>query len=211
MKVKGARPRQWARRLASRATVPVRRRRYLRGGPRRLEVGSGDHPTEGCFHVDIYPWAPHLEAIAPMWKLPLPDNWAVELRATHSLEHVEPPRLVETLLEWRRVLAPGGFVQVSVPNGPAIMAAFTRAPLEDKWPLMGSLLGMYCNPESRAPESLRLRSDHQLVFDRDVLAWALTTAGFSDIEDLTEGADDRHSVAWRPLVDRYSLIMRATA
>ena len=48
------------------------------------------------------------------------------------------------------------------------------------------------------------------VFDRDVLSWALREAGYTGVEDLTEIADDRHSLAWRPLVDHYSLIMRAT-
>lgn len=146
-----------------------------------------------------------------MWSLPLPDDSAIEVRAIHALEHVEPAHLVETLSEWRRVLVPGGAVHISVPNAPAIMAAFEAASIPDKWPLMGSLLGMYCNPQSRSPDDLTLRSDHQIVFDHDVLAWALDQAGFGEVVDLTYEDEDRHSLAWRPMVDRYSLIMRATA
>jgi SAM-dependent methyltransferase len=198
----------------NRATVPYRRRRYLERVPadhRRIEIGSGMFPTAGYFHIDANPWLPQLEAVAPMWKLPLPDDWAVHVQAIHSLEHVEPPHLIRTLQEWRRVLRPGGTVHISVPNGPAIMAAFNEVPVAEKWPLMGSVLGMYCEVGSRGPESLKLRSDHQIVFDVTVLEWALSQAGFTNFEDLTETTDDRHSLAWRPMVDHYSLIVRAAA
>ncbi len=49
------------------------------------------------------------------------------------------------------------------------------------------------------------------MFDRELLRWALSEAGFSEIVDRTDEDDDRHSVAWRHMVERYSLIMRATA
>jgi hypothetical protein len=208
------RARRAARRLRDRAGMSSRRKRHLAAlppGQLRVEVGSGGFPTPGYFHIDVSWSARHLEAIAPMWALPLPAGAAVEVRAIHALEHVEPRLLVPTLREWRRVLVPGGLVHVSVPNGPAIMAAFQAASVPDKWPLMGSILGMYCNAASRTPDALRLRSDHQIVFDRDMLAWALGEAGFRDIVDVTDQEDDRHSLAWRPVVARYSLVIRATA
>lgn len=177
----------------------------------RVEIGSGMHPTDGYFHIDKWPWSPHLEAIAPMWRLPLPDAIATEVRAIHSLEHVEPPRLIETLAEWRRVLVQGGTVHVSVPNAPAIMAAFEKASVPEKWPLMGSILGMYCNVNDRSPKALELPADHQIVFDRDVLAWALREGGFGEIADLTSEIEDRHTVGWESMVPAYSLIMRARA
>lgn len=208
------RTRQSGRRLRDRAGMASRRREYLARTPLgqlRVEVGSGAHPTPGYFHVDVSWQARHLEAVAPMWDLPLPDDCAAEVRAIHALEHVEPRFLLDTLAEWRRVLIRGGVVHISVPNGPAISDALRTASVPDKWPLIGSLLGMYCNPQSRAPEELVARSDHQIVFDQDLLTWALSEAGFTEIVDRTDEEDDRHSVAWRALVDRYSLIMSATA
>lgn len=206
--------RRWGRRIRRRAGIGRRRREYFELVPLgefRVEIGSGDHPTPGYFHVDVFPWAPHLETVAEMWALPLPDSSAVEIRAIHSLEHVPPPKLLDTLREWRRALVPGGVVHVSVPNAPAIMGAFERASIPEKWPLMGSILGMYCNPASRDPLELSLRSDHQLIFDCDLLTWALREAGFAEIADLTNEVDDRHSLAWRAMVDRYSLVMSAVA
>jgi SAM-dependent methyltransferase len=178
-------------------------------GSRKLEIGGGPHAQRGYLHVDIDPGAHHLEWVAAAWNLPLPDGWASEVIAVHALEHVEPPRLLETLAEWRRVLAPDGRVQVHVPNGPALFAAFSRLPVEQKWPVMGSLLGMYCGPGARDPRELRLRSDHQLIFDEPLLRWALETAGFAAVRDLTDEVEDRHTAGWRELVPGYSLVVEA--
>jgi SAM-dependent methyltransferase len=234
-----ARPRAFraarlAYRAAQRATVGVRRAYYLEGrgrgvigrlpmalrtglglddetaiGSRKIEIGGGPHAQAGYLHVDIDPGAHHLEWKAPAWALPLPDAWASEIVAVHALEHVEPARLVETLAEWRRVLQPGGRVQVHVPNGPALFEAFVSLPVEKKWPVMGSLLGMYCGPGVRDPRGLALRSDHQLILDEPLLRWALEAAGMTDVRDLTDEVRDRHDEGWRELVPHYSLIAEA--
>jgi SAM-dependent methyltransferase len=180
-------------------------------GTRRLEIGPGPYPTSGYLHMDLYPWGPHLEAIGPMWEIPFPDDWATEIKAIQCLEHVHPSRLEDTLREWHRVLRPSGSVLVSVPNGPAIMDVFKRVPVAEKWPLGGSLLGMYCGPDLRDPRQLKLRSDHQIIFDWTLLESALQAAGFDDIVNISDQWVDRHSEAWSPLVERYSLVARATA
>jgi SAM-dependent methyltransferase len=217
-----------------RITVPARRRYYLSGrgrrligllparvrgllglddpsavGSTRIEIGGGPHAQRGFLHVDIDPGAHHLEWVAPAWSLPLPDGWASEIVAVHALEHVPPARLVDTLREWRRVLAPEGRVEVHVPNGPALMDAFVARPVPEKWPIMGSILGMYCSPDVRAPEGLDRRSDHQLIFDVPLLSWALEAAGFAAVRDLTGAMEDRHTAPWRHLVADYSLIAEA--
>jgi SAM-dependent methyltransferase len=159
--------------------------------------------------VDVDPGARHLEAFAPAWRLPFPDDWADEIVAVHSLEHVHPRMFVPTLVEWRRVLAPGGRVQVHVPNGPELMASFLESPVEQKWRIMGALLGMFSGPEVVRPEELEVRSDHQLLFDKDVLEWAFADAGFIDFVDLTDQVSDRHTESWSEVVPRFSLVAQA--
>jgi SAM-dependent methyltransferase len=225
---------RFAYRALQRATVPARRRYYLDGtgrravarlpapvrrvvglddeaaiGSRRLEIGGGPHAQHGFLHVDIDPGAHHLEWVAPAWELPLADGWATEIVAVHALEHVEPSRLLDTLREWRRVLAPDGRVEIHVPNGPALMEAFVSRPVQEKWPIMGSILGMYCSPEVRDPRGLSLRADHQLIFDVPLLTWALESAGFEAVRDLTGVMEDRHTRPWQGLVRDYSLIAEA--
>jgi SAM-dependent methyltransferase len=218
--------------MIKRGLIPLRRRYYTTGvsavvilpravrdklgfddatarGSRKIEIGGGPYAQSGYLHVDIDPSARHLEALAEAWDLPFPDGWATEILSIHQLEHVHPTQLIPTLREWRRVLEPHGIVRIHVPNGPALMEAFNKSSVDEKWPIMGSLLGMYCSPELRRPEGLTVRSDHQIIFDRPVLRWALNEAGFERITDLTDSADDRHVNGWRQLVDDYSIVMTA--
>lgn len=179
-------------------------------GSRRLEVGGGPYGQAGYIHVDIDPRAKHLEALAPAWRLPFPNDWAQEVLSIHALEHVAPNLLVPTLREWYRVLQPGGVVRVHVPNGPELMRAFEQSPISGKWGILGSLLGMYCGPEANRPEDLPTRADHQLVFDAPLLGWALSEAGFSEVKDVTASLEDRHTAAWHDIVRHYSLGAEAT-
>lgn len=217
---------------AHRLSIPLRRRYYSNGGmaigrlptpvrrklglndasavgSRRIEVGCGPFPSAGRIHVDVDPGARHLEALAPAWDLPFPTGWAEEVIAVHSLEHVPPGQLVPTLREWHRVLAPGGRVRVHVPNTAQLVESFLQSPVEEKWRTMGALLGMYCHPGVRSPEELEVAADHQILFDQELLFWALHSAGFEDVQDLTEQVEDRHIESWREVVDRFSLIFEA--
>jgi methyltransferase family protein len=220
---------------AHRLMIPVRRRYYHSGGiaaaairrlpkrlrrrlglddesavgSRRIEIGSGPFPQRGYLHVDLDPGARHLEAFAPAWRLPFPDDWAEEIVAIHSLEHVHPRLLLPTLREWRRVLAPGGRARVHVPNAPELMAAFIEGPLERRWSIMGALLGMYCGTDVRDPADLEVPSDHQLLLDAELLAWAFERAGFESFTDLTRDTIDRHTESWSDVVSHFSLVAEA--
>jgi SAM-dependent methyltransferase len=175
----------------------------------RIEIGAGPYPTPGYVHVDLDPEAEHLEALAPGDALPFPDGWATELLAIHILEHVPPPRLEATLREWLRVLAPGGVLRVHVPDSAALMRAWlaTRGP--ERWALNAALTGVYASKDVRGPDELAELADHQTMFDAELLRDVLAAAGFAEIEDRTDRETDRHTLGWRPLVDRVSLIFRA--
>lgn len=226
--------RDGARAWLHRAGTPIRRRYYRNGwgrsaaralspgwqrrlglddeagvGSRRLEIGSGGRPQPGYIHVDQDPFAWHVEAVAPAWRLPFPNDWADEIVAVHSLEHVHPRFLLPTLLEWRRVLRPGGRLRVHVPNSPGIMRRFMEAPRDAKWALMGALLGMYCGPDTATPDHLVWPSDHQILFDRELLRWAVEAAGYRDAVDVTCDTADIHTEAWKDVVSEFSLIFEA--
>lgn len=46
--------------------------------------------------------------------------------ACHVLEHVERPRTFSTLLEWNRVLRPGGVVRIAVPDWDATVRLYRK-------------------------------------------------------------------------------------
>jgi SAM-dependent methyltransferase len=178
-------------------------------GSRRLELGSGDRPQRGYIHVDQDPWAWHVEVVARAWRLPFPENWADEIVSVHTLEHVHPRFLLSTLAEWHRVLRPGGRLRVHVPNSPRIMQRFLDAPREKKWALMSALLGMYGGPDTTEPGQLAQPSDHQILFDAELLRWALETAGYTDAVDVTSESADVHTLAWKGLVGDLSLVFES--
>lgn len=218
---RGARPLRWRYYVDRQATGLVARlpRRIRRGlgldddgalQGRRIEIGAGPYPTPGFVHVDVAPDADHLEARAFGDALPFGDGWATELLTIHMLEHVPPPRLRPTLAEWRRVLAPGGTLRVHVPDSAALMRLWldTRGP--ERWALNAGLTGVYGSKDVRGPDEFPELADHQTLFDADLLRDMLAEAGFTNIEDRTRIETDRHTVGWRPLVENFSLIFRAT-
>ena len=179
-------------------------------GSRRLEIGSGDRPEPGFIHVDSDRLAHHVEFFAVADRIPLPSQWAAEVRAVHVLEHVHPSRLTVTLAEWHRVLAPGGRVVVHVPDSAALMRAYLEAPIERRWSLVGALLGMYANPEVMRPEDLRHPADHQILFDSELLICMLEEAGFIDVQDVSADVRDVHSEGWASVLPQISIIVSAT-
>jgi hypothetical protein len=179
-------------------------------GSRKIELGPGWRPSPGYIHVDDDPWAAHVDVLVKGAELPLESDWADEILAIHILEHVPPAQVIATLSEWHRCLRRGGFAQVHVPDSRALASRFAdEQDLAQKWALMGALLGMYVNPTVDHPAKISQSADHQVMFDADLLSWALGEAGFAEVEDLTGTMTDVHTEGWREVVPNFSLIFRA--
>ncbi len=82
----------------------------------RLEIGSGHYPHEGYQHLDINPEHPCVEYIVSMLAIPLPYESVSEILCINSLEHLEWTDIKTALKEWSRIMAPGGFVTIHVPD-----------------------------------------------------------------------------------------------
>jgi len=83
---------------------------------RRLEIGPDQWPKSGYETLDIapYPWVDYvLNAAKP---LPFADNTFIEIYASHILEHFPWYHTERILREWVRILAPGGWLKIVVPD-----------------------------------------------------------------------------------------------
>ena len=178
--------------------------------PLRVEIGSGPFPTPGYVHVDADRWARHVEHRAGASSLPFADGTVEELLAIHILEHVHASTLMPTLREWRRVLRPGGFAQIHVPDAATVFAAFLDSPPERKWTVMVPIFGMTSHARLGAPAARDLER-HHVIYDFALLERVLLDAGFDRVEDVSTEVTDRHTEAWRDLelVPRISLVVRA--
>jgi SAM-dependent methyltransferase len=85
-----------------------------------LEVGPGNNPycpLKGTVFVDKFDYADcrfKVQKIENAWELPFPDNHFDFLFTSHCLEHC--PDTIGTLLEWCRVIRPGGRLVLILPH-----------------------------------------------------------------------------------------------
>lgn len=84
--------------------------------PIRLNLGSGGKPVSGWRNCDLYPGA-NIEFQMDQSLVPFRSSSVHALRSEHALEHSASHYSAEsTLKEWARVLRPGGFLQLLVPD-----------------------------------------------------------------------------------------------
>ena len=82
--------------------------------PLRINVGSGAHKMAGYVSVDAYD--PAAEVHADAAQLPYGAGTVDEIYTSHMVEHLAPAHFRRALQEWRRVLKPGGKLQIRCPN-----------------------------------------------------------------------------------------------
>lgn len=203
---------RWVERLP----VGLRDKLDLNGGlvdPLRIEIGCGHDPSPGYVHVDADRRARDVEYHADASRLPFADGSVEELLAIHVLEHVHATDLLTTLQEWRRVLRPGGFAQIHVPDAPNVFAAFLDSPPEHKWTMMIPIFGMSSHVRFNQLKDVNDLERHHVIYDFSLLERVLLDAGFARVEDVSAEVTDRHTQKWRDdgLIPRMSLVVRAHA
>jgi hypothetical protein len=85
----------------------------------RLNLGSGNHPLPGYVNVDIAAARAGIspELMGDIRQLPqLASDLADEIMAIHVVEHFYRWEVSNILLEWKRILRPGGRLVLECPN-----------------------------------------------------------------------------------------------
>ena len=81
--------------------------------PVRLNLGAGGQVLKGWISVDL---AGEPDIRCDVRKLVLPDGYADEIQAIHVFEHLFRWEALDALIEWHRVLKPGGRLSIEVPD-----------------------------------------------------------------------------------------------
>ena len=176
---------------------------------RRLEIGPGSGRIQGFETLNIvggrnvdYVWNAER-------RLPFRTGTFSIIYASHILEHVPWFRTEHVLKEWVRVLAPGGRLELWVPDGLKICKAFVEAESNDSQDFQQD--GWYRFNERKDPcawASGRIFSYgdgsgyrnhpnwHLAIFSPRYLEEALKRAGCSHVERLDRSQVRGHDHGW---------------
>lgn len=130
----------------------------------KLDIGSGGAVLDGWTSVDLYFPA---DVKASMLDLPFDDDTVEAINCCHALEHVTKADGVAALIEFRRVLMPGGSLTVEVPDM--------------LWGCRQYLDGRENRPDAYRVlygEQDREGMSHLAGYDAETLAKAVLAAGF---------------------------------
>jgi predicted SAM-dependent methyltransferase len=80
----------------------------------KINLGCSDRPIPGYVNIDIK--NPKADVLADIRHLPYEDGSIDEIYASHVLEHFGRYEFMDVLREWRRVIKPGSFIYIAVPD-----------------------------------------------------------------------------------------------
>jgi len=164
----------------------------------KLHVGCGKRFIPGFVHVDQVDFS-HVDHVQDIRRLPnFADNTASLIYACQVIEYFDREEVLGILADWRRVLAPGGILRLSVPNFAMICKLYQSGLALDKF--LGTLYG-------RIPDGKGGFVYHRTTYDEFSLRELLGSLAFSDIHlwdwRQTEHADvDDFSQAYFPHMDK---------
>jgi predicted SAM-dependent methyltransferase len=150
----------------------------------KLHLGCGPRYIPGFFHVDIHP-APHVDLVCRVECLPFADSSISLIYASHLLEHFGRHEYRLVLLEWKRVLEPGGILRLAVPDFATCAALYYEHGLEDG---LSGLIGLISGGQ-RDPNDF-----HKMIFDENYLRRDLLAMGFREVHRWDWHNTEHHSV-----------------
>lgn len=138
----------------------------------KLHLGCGPNEIPGWFHVDVLDY-PHIDHRGAVEDLSFISDSTVELiYASHVLEHFGRWTYMDVLLEWRRVLTPGGVLRLAVPDFGAAARLYVSSGLQRG---IEDVRGLICGGQRDEHDF------HGMIFDESDLTRALKECGFSEV------------------------------
>jgi predicted SAM-dependent methyltransferase len=158
-----------------------------------LNLGCGHVKWEGWTNVDIEGG----DLQCDLRRLTLPDNHADVAVAIHVFEHFYAFEAHDLLVEWRRVLKPGGKLVLELPCMEKVLNHIYVC-MQNKAPISPSMswFVFWGDPKYQDPYMV-----HKWGYTKDMLKQSLESAGFRDVTFETPlyhfPMRDMRAVAWK--------------
>jgi len=168
---------------------------------KKLHLGCGDKYIPGFIHIDYADYE-HIDYQRSIVDLSIFSDDSIDLiYCCHALEYFNRLEVVDVLMEWRRVLKPGGVLRLAVPDFEAIVQVYLKYNDLDHQGILGPLYGKWQNSNNN--ESLY----HKTTYDLNSLSKVLKGAGFNsvsryEVENTIHAKYDDYSQAYVPHMDR---------
>ena len=149
-----------------------------------LDVGCGPNTHANVINLD-YEWRPGIDICCNITRgLPIPDNYVGGIFSEHCLEHIPLEDAVFVTKEFQRVLMPGRYIRIIVPDFAIYVNAWANGkpmPYADE----DTELGIYSSMMS-INRILRAHG-HQFMYDLATLTLLLANAGFTGVQQKSFG------------------------
>ena len=198
----------------------VRNRRFqLRrsriASKRYLNTGCGGNPHDDFINLD-YRWHPRVDLCWDITRgIPLQRDSLDGIFSEHCLEHIPLADTYRVLVEFRRMLRPGGAVRIAVPNGDLYLDLYQRSRSDPGvvfpgGPTAGTELETGVTPMVIVNRAFRAFG-HLFVYDFKTLSLLVRRAGFVDVraETFRHGRDPRLLIDYHKRADN-SLYVEAS-
>ena len=137
----------------------------------KLHLACGKKRLPGFTHVDIRPNI-GVDVVTDISKMPMfKDDTADVIYLCHGLEHFGVKEVPEVLREWHRILKPGGWLYLAMPDFGAIASEYVFGMLPLKM-IRAALMG-----GQEYPENI-----HYSTWDQTLLYEVLYEAGFTEAQ-----------------------------
>jgi len=168
---------------------------------RKLQLGAAEHVLSGWLNTDLHGYGRDDVVYLDVRKhFPLPDASFDLVYSEHMLEHLTYAEGQHCLRESRRVLRPGATIRIATPSLERLARLYAGGDVAERYArwVVDTL-----EPEVAAPlpgvviNNFFRSWGHRFVYDPETLRYALTEAGFVDVEEAALAELERH-LAERP-------------